>query len=127
MTNAGAVLYAKNPARVANFYATALGLLMADRDEEHIRLESQSFQLVVLRIPDAIASTITIAEPAVRRTNAAVKLVFLVPSIADARAHAPDLGGQVNNAGTEWSFDGCKVCDGADPEGNVIQLRERRG
>jgi hypothetical protein len=26
----------------------------------------------------------------------------------------------------EWSFNGVAVCDGLDPEGNVIQFRENR-
>jgi hypothetical protein len=32
----------------------------------------------------------------------------------------------LNAAAKEWEFDGWRVCDGVDPEGNVIQVRERR-
>jgi predicted enzyme related to lactoylglutathione lyase len=124
---AGAVLYAKDMERVVAFYAEVLGFETAGRDEEHVRLESPAFQLVVLRMPRRIASTIQIAVPPVRRANTAVKLVFFVPSIATVRASAPALGGVLNGAGKEWVFNGCKVCDGLDPEGNVIQFRERPG
>jgi len=50
-----------------------------------------------------------------------------VPSIAAVRASAPSLGGALNAANKSWTFDGCAVCDGADPEGNVFQVRERAG
>jgi predicted enzyme related to lactoylglutathione lyase len=124
---AGAVLYAKDPDRVAAFYAAILGFETAARDDEHVRLESPAFQLVVLRVPRHIGSTIRIAVPAVRRENAAVKLVFFVPSIADVRAAAAARGGAMNGADTEWRFNQWTVCDGIDPEGNVIQCREPAG
>jgi hypothetical protein len=31
----------------------------------------------------------------------------------------------MNPTGMEWSYKGRRVCDGLDPEGNVIQVRER--
>jgi predicted enzyme related to lactoylglutathione lyase len=124
---AGAVLYAKDMRRVAAFYSAVLGLAGKDGDDGHVRLESAAFQLVVLQIPNPIASAIEIAVPPVRRSNAAVKLVFFVPSIAVARASAEAWGGVMSGADQEWSFEGSTVCDGLDPEGNVIQLRERLG
>jgi predicted enzyme related to lactoylglutathione lyase len=122
----GAVLYAKDMNRVATFYAAVLGLQPADRDEQHVVLESGGFQLVVLRISREIAATIEIAEPPVRRSEAAVKLVFFVSSISSVRASAASYGGALNPADKEWSFNGFTVCDGVDPEGNVIQFREHR-
>ncbi len=46
----GAVLFAKNLDRIAAFYSAVLGLTEANRDEDHILLESPGFQLVVHRI-----------------------------------------------------------------------------
>jgi len=120
----GAVLYAKDVTRVAAFYSTVLGLETAGHDDQHILLESPGFQLVVLRIPDRIASDIEIATPPVRRATAAVKLVFFVPHLADVRASVAAGGGVMNPRDSEWSFDGFIVCDGLDPEGNVIQFRQ---
>ncbi len=122
---AGAVLYAQNMECLAAFYSGVLGLETLARDDEHVLLESPAFQLVVLQIPGHIASTVQITVPPVRRTNAAVKLVFFVSSIADVRASAEARGGVMNAADKEWLFDGWKVCDGLDPEGNVVQFRER--
>ena len=120
----GLVLYAADLDRVAAFYATALGLRTAGRDDDHVVLESQGFQLVVLQIPRDIASTITIAAPPVRRAIAAIKPVFFVSSIARVRELSAACGGVMNAVNQEWSFRGFTVCDGLDPEGNVIQLRE---
>jgi predicted enzyme related to lactoylglutathione lyase len=121
----GAVIYAKDVDRVAAFYSTVIGLQMAGRDDEHVVLESPGFQLVVLRIPSEIGSTITIAVPPVRRATAAIKPVFFVPSIARVRVSAAACGGVMNAENQEWSFQGFTVCDGLDPEGNVIQFREK--
>jgi predicted enzyme related to lactoylglutathione lyase len=126
-SRAGAVLYAKDVNHVAAFYSAVLGFETAGRDEEHVLLESRAFQLVVLRIPSDIASTISIAVPPVRRADSALKLVFFVPSIAQIRASAESRGGVLNGTEKEWLFNGWKVCDGLDPEGNVIQFREPAG
>ena len=123
----GAVLYAKNMDHVADFYSAVLGLETAGRDEEHVVLESPAFQLVVRQMPGHLASTIEIAVPPVRRADAAVKLVFFVSSIAGVRASARAQGGLLNGADKEWVFNGWKVCDGLDPEGNVVQFRAKAG
>ena len=121
----GAVLYAKEVGRVVAFYSAVAGLQAEGGDDDHVVLESPHSQLVVLRIPNEIASSIEITVPPARRTRTPVKLVFFVPSIAAARASAEAYGGAVNSKDTEWSFQGFTVCDGYDPEGNVIQFREQ--
>ena len=84
-------------------------------------------QLVVLQIPTDIASAIEISVPPTRRSMTAVKLVFFIPNIADIRTSVEAFGGVMNSADKEWSFQGFKVCDCLDPEGNVIQFREHAG
>ncbi len=34
-------------------------------------------------------------------------------------------GGEVFPPEREWNFQGYRVCDGMDPEGNVVQFRQR--
>jgi catechol 2,3-dioxygenase-like lactoylglutathione lyase family enzyme len=121
----GAVLFATNLDRVAGFYAAVLGLAEAHRDDDHIRLESSGFQLVVHRIVGGAPAEAGPATPPVRRGSAAFKPVFFVPSIARLRGLAESRGGLMEPAEREWSFNGVTVCDGLDPEGNVIQFRER--
>jgi catechol 2,3-dioxygenase-like lactoylglutathione lyase family enzyme len=118
------VLFAKSLDRVAHFYSAVLGMVEANRDADHILLESPGFQLVVHRIPGAGAPTAEIAAPPARRATAPFKPVFFVPSVANVRAVAEAHGGVMEPTDKEWSFNGVTVCDGLDPEGNVIQFRE---
>lgn len=122
---AGAVLFAKDMHRIAAFYSSVLGFEAARGDDDHVVLESPAFQLVVHRIPGHIASTIQVTSPPVRRARAAVKLVFFVRSLSHIRAAAEAHGGIMNGADQEWDYNGWRVCDGLDPEGNVVQFRAR--
>ena len=120
----GAVLFARALDRMATFYSAVLGLTESNRDDEHIVLESPGFQLVVHRIPGDRGTTAGIAVPPVRRASAAFKPVFFVSDIAKIRAVVERYGGVMEPMEQEWSFNGAAVCDGLDPEGNVIQFRE---
>jgi len=122
---AGAVLYARNVERVRAFYAGCCGLEVAHSEDDHVVLESPTFQLVILAIPEAIAASISITTPPTRRTDRPIKLFFHVDSIDAIREAAAGLGGELNPPGREWQYQGSKVCDGIDPEGNVVQFRER--
>ncbi len=123
----GGVLFAKNVDRVATFYSVVLGLTEANRADDHILLESPGFQLVVHRITGGRSARGDISAPPVRRATAAFKPVFFVPSIARLRGVAEAHGGVMEPADHEWSFNGVTVCDGLDPEGNVVQFREDAG
>ena len=123
----GAVLFARSLDRVAAFYAVVLGLNEANRDDDHILLESPGFQLVVHRLTGTQPAAGEVSAPPARRSTAAFKPVFFVPSISRIREAAPRHGGAMEAADREWLFNGVTVCDGLDPEGNVIQFREQRG
>jgi predicted enzyme related to lactoylglutathione lyase len=121
----GAVVYAKNLQLVARFYAEVCGLAETLRDDGYVTLECDGIELVVLEIPAHIANDIEIATPPLRREDTALKLMFVVDSIAAAREKARERGGVIDPADRQWEFRGMRVCDGHDPEGNVVQLRER--
>lgn len=125
----GAVIYTADCSRLAAFYVTAIGFRECERKPDYVVLDSGSLQLVLLRTDDAVRPAAAgappmRAEPAPRRSDAAIKPVFHVASIAAARAAAPGTGGCINAARHEWRFGAYRVCDGLDPDGNVIQLRE---
>jgi predicted enzyme related to lactoylglutathione lyase len=101
-----------------------LGLREANRDTDHILLESPGFQLVVHRVPEHMAKTLEKSEPPIRRASAAFKPVFFVSNLTSVRTQAKAHGGTVEPKDKEWSFNGAVVCDALDPEGNVIQFRE---
>jgi predicted enzyme related to lactoylglutathione lyase len=121
---AGAVIFAKDLQRVTTFYEKLLGLTAVHSEPEHVVLASAPIELVIHAIPKAIADTFTIAVPPERRTETPIKLYFFVASIAEARVKAAALGGELNSPEGEWEARGFRACDGHDPEGNVLQLRE---
>ena len=121
---AGAIVHAKDIARVARFYAEVADLEVVHEVADHIVLESETFELVVVAIPAATAARIVISTPPARRENTAFKLTFAVASLAEARAAAQAAGGELNPPAKEWDFQGMRVCDGCDPEGNMVQVRE---
>lgn len=122
--SAGAIVYAKDIHALARFYAAVADLEVMHEVDDHIVLESEAMELVIVAIPAATAARIVITTPPTRRENTAFKLVFAVSSLAGARAAADANGGELNPPGKEWKFQGLRVCDGCDPEGNMIQLRE---
>jgi predicted enzyme related to lactoylglutathione lyase len=120
---AGAVIYAKNYERLASFYGDVAGLDVRETDETSTILESESFQLVILKVPSHIAASIEISEPPTRREDTPIKLVFYVDSISNTRERIMALGGELDANEKEWEFDKHRVCDGHDPEGNIFQIR----
>ena len=117
-------MFAKDLTRVATFYEKLLSMAVVHPDHDHIVLESPDCQLVVHAIPKKIAASIKIRTPPTRRTETPIKLYFFVASIEEARAKAIALGGELNSRKDEWEARGFRACDGHDPEGNVVQLRE---
>lgn len=130
---AGAVIYTADCDRLATFYIAVIGFRDCERKPDYVILENGTVQLVLLRADDA-AHGLTSggaaqaappdAGPSPRRSAAAIKPVFQVASIEAARAAATSVGGRINAARHEWRFGAQRVCDGLDPDGNVIQLRE---
>jgi catechol 2,3-dioxygenase-like lactoylglutathione lyase family enzyme len=121
---AGAIVYAKDIQRLARFYAAVADLEIVHEVADHVVLESETYELVIVAIPAATAARIAIATPPVRRTNTAFKPSFRVDSLAAVRAAAREADGELDPPEKEWDFQGMRVCDGCDPEGNMIQLRE---
>ena len=121
---AGAVVFAKDVVRVSRFYARVAGLEIVHEVADHVVLESEGYELVVVAIPAEVAARIVIETPPQRRENTALKLVFWVDDLAEARAAAREAGGDLNPPDREWNFQDTVACDGCDPEGNMIQLRQ---
>ncbi len=89
---AGVVIYAKDLKRVADFYHNVVGLTTAQIVDKFTTSESTAFQLVVLQIPERLANMVSIDTPPVRRENAAIKPIYFVESLANAREAAVKFG-----------------------------------
>jgi predicted enzyme related to lactoylglutathione lyase len=121
----GAVVYAKDLGGVARFYEAVCGLPVTSESDEVVTLGSDTFEVAVVKIPEAIAVRIEITSPPVRREDTPVKVVFPVADLDAARIAAARFGGVVDPADHECSRGGWTRCDGHDPEGNVLQVRQR--
>jgi hypothetical protein len=124
---AGAVVFAKDVPKMAAFYRAVLSIDVLESEATHVLLGSRLIELTLHAIPPEIAVDISIDDPPSRREDAAIKLMFPVASITEARVTAASLGGIIDPEDRVWEFRGTRVCDGHDPEGNVIQVREQVG
>ena len=120
----GAILFAKDPDLLADFYRQLLDCPLARPDADHLVLETGGLELIVHAIPPQIAREITITCPPAVRDETPVKLLFGVADLAHAREVAARCGGRLHPADREWQAGAVRVCDGHDPEGNVFQLRQ---
>lgn len=124
--NTGAVLYVKQLERMTRFYAHCCGLETESGEADHVVMSSAGFQLVLVALPEAIARTIVLSNPPARRADTPIKLVFHVDSLLQIRERVSAAGGVMNDEAAQWRFQDCEVCDALDPEGNVLQFRQRR-
>jgi predicted enzyme related to lactoylglutathione lyase len=119
----GAVLYAKDLDCLVEFYSSVAGIEPQSVEKRFAVLGAGPAQFVIVRIPEHTQTQLK--SPRLRNhAKIPLKLVFGVEDIAHARDSAAELGGAMNAAEREWEFEGAKVCDGYDPEGNVFQLRQ---
>lgn len=121
----GLVVFAKNKKRVCAFYQETLSLTAEESESSHDLLRGGGYEIVVHAIPRKYASGIRIARPAVPREGRAFKPTFVVASLEAVRAAAAKTGGYLKPAESTWYFRGCAVLDGWDPEGNVVQFKQR--
>jgi predicted enzyme related to lactoylglutathione lyase len=122
-----AVLFVKDLEKAADFYSTALGMVVVGSDEHHSVLSCHGFDLVVHRIPEHIARSITLAQPPARRVGGAIRLDFPVESVEKSRAKARTLGGAIDEAPPEWADKAANLFLGYDPEGNLFGVRSAGG
>ncbi|HEY0963570.1 MAG TPA: VOC family protein [Pseudomonadales bacterium] len=118
-----AVLYARDMNRLLEFYCAVLDKRCVYRDIYHAVLRCGIFALDIHQLPAHAVQDSGDARTGLR-VHAAVKLSFPVDSIARARRVAAEHGGRLDAAPPRWVVEQQKICDGADPEGNVFQLRE---
>ncbi len=119
---AGALIFAKDVARLADFYRQVLQMERLHAKPELLVLQSPDMQLVIHSIPAHIAQSFEITSPPQPRDETAIKLFFTVPSIEWARGVVAGLGGAVHDQA--WQGKGFAACNAIDPEGNIFQIRE---
>jgi catechol 2,3-dioxygenase-like lactoylglutathione lyase family enzyme len=112
------IIFAKDLERMTAFYRDGLGLrLLPERSQPGwVELEAGTCLVALHAIPEEIARGIEITDPAQARSENPIKLVFVTPDLAAARAHLLAHGAVMGEL-RSWG-----ACDGLDPEGNVFQI-----
>lgn len=124
---ATSVVYAKDMARVAAFYQRTLGLAEREKEPGFIVLGSGAVEISIVRIPETIARSIDIATPPEPREDTPIKCSFLVDDLERVHAEAVAAGGGTRAIAEAWRWRGQLHLDGHDPEGNLVQFRQRGG
>jgi predicted enzyme related to lactoylglutathione lyase len=120
----GAVIYVKDLLQTSLFYQHTLNFLIVQQEPDFVGLKRGNFELIMVKMPEEIASEIEISSPPVLREDTPIKLIFQVEDLDAARDYANRYGGYINAREKEWRFQNFQVCDGYDPEGNILQLRQ---
>jgi len=108
---------------MARFYSGLLKCDPSETDDDFVHFSHDCLDLVLHAIPAEYREALQ--SPPALREDSAWKPTFEVTSIDECRAFALRLGGLVKPAGEQWEMHGHVYCNAHDPEGNVIQLRER--
>lgn len=122
--NPSVVLFVDDVPRMTAFYAELAQMTVLHQEPSHAVLAIEGLEVVIHALPayggDDHATPTTVAV----REDSYWKLCLPVVSILHAREVAAALGGAIRSAEHEWVARGFRACDGHDPEGNVLQVRE---
>jgi predicted enzyme related to lactoylglutathione lyase len=121
----GLVVFAKNKKRVSAFYQQTLEIAAEESEASHDLLRGHGYEVVVHAIPRKYAVDIKIAKPPAPREDTPFKPTFVVRDLELVRAAAAKTGGHLKPIERAWHFRGCTVLDGWDPEGNIVQFKQR--
>ena len=122
---AGLVVFAKSVKKLSAFYARTLGLEVLESARNHQLLRGNGYEVVVHAIPAKIAREIPIAKPPVLREDSAMKPSFVVPDLQALRLAVVATGGWLKPDDMAWTIRGHTVLDGCDPEGNILQFKQK--
>jgi predicted enzyme related to lactoylglutathione lyase len=122
---ASAVLYVKHLDSMRAFYERCFAMSPQQAGKRFCVLASSDWELSLVRIADHLAAAIVIATPPLRRADSPIKLAFDVADLDQVGALVVAAGGQIDPADAKWKFRGRLHLDCLDPEGNVLQLRQR--
>jgi predicted enzyme related to lactoylglutathione lyase len=120
----GAVVYALDLARMREFYREVFQLDTLHVEPDFVTLQTGAAVVTFVQAPIEIVEQFSSADQPERQSDNPIKLSFPVDDIGAARERAARHGGSIDDPETEWQFGALRVCDGVDPEGNVVQARQ---
>ena len=119
-----AILFAKDVARLQNFYRDALRLVVCEAapSGDWVRFEAGGASFALHAIPASIAARIVVDDPPRVRESTPLKLAFHADDPEAERERLVASGVTMRDV---HRFDDLVFCDGVDPEGNVFQITNR--
>lgn len=112
MRLARAIVFTPDVARLAGFYRDAFGLeAMLGADEDWTELNAGGCNIAFHRIDEVAGGR-----------DGWIKLVFGSEDVAGEKRRLESLGIEMSDV---VEFDGIKLCDGRDPDGNWFQISSR--
>lgn len=117
------VIFVADVQRVAEFYRELASMTIEVEDSAHVVLDIEGFQLVI-HLLHGEPAVVDVAKAVHAREDSYLKVCLPVASIDAARVTAAAKGGAIKSRDHEWTARGFRACDGHDPEGNIIQVRE---
>lgn len=120
------VIYAKDLAKLAEFYRKTLSLSVREQAERYVVLGDQRVEIIIVRMADDVAAREPISDPPQLREETPIKPSFRVNDLGPLEIAAREAGGGTKARSSTWSWRGELHLDGYDPEGNVVQFRQRQ-
>ena len=124
LPKASVVLFVRDVSSMATYYKSLALMDVIHDASDHVVLEVAGLQLVIHALHGNATPELATNGTLHIRRDAHVKVCLPVESIAAARTIAASLGGAILPPDNEWEARGFRACDGYDPEGNVLQVRE---
>jgi predicted enzyme related to lactoylglutathione lyase len=124
---ASAVLYVRDLISMSAFYEMCFAMVPLDAADGFRTLASADWELSLVRVLPRSGADVAVSHPPRRRAESPVKLAFDVDDLDQAGSRVLTAGGWLEPADTVWEYRGRRHLDCLDPEGNVVQLRQRSG
>lgn len=118
------LVFACDKTKVSSFYQRVLGLHVIESSSSHDLLGGQGFEIFVhaASVLDVSAAGASRPEP---RSDTPLKPIFTVLDLDEIRDAVVQTGGFLLPPEQAWMYRNFRVLDGWDPEGNVVQFRQK--
>jgi predicted enzyme related to lactoylglutathione lyase len=122
---AHAFVFASDLDRLAAFYAGVFGMRReSSSDPGFVMMRAGAgADVAIHRLPPAIAEQVRVEDPPQWREETAYKICF---ETDDLPAQPAVILAHRGQAKEPWSWEGTDYCECTDPEGNVVQIFQRR-
>jgi catechol 2,3-dioxygenase-like lactoylglutathione lyase family enzyme len=117
------VLWVSDMDAQIGFYSSLLELQIGERQSGFVELQSEANSVLLHQLSEEYSAAVPLTSQLRPQTEVAVKPIFLVSDLAQARARVE--GTFATYSPSEINHGHSRFLDLVDPEGNVIQIEQR--